>query len=153
MNVFWVLSNARTYTCTDACKGLRFNRVLPFFFCPYDRIKYAALSFSRSLSANSGTDTVVHYYPGTDPDIQINFSPDGCVLSNNSSQGWRTNYRGDYKDQNLTPICTQDLLSYAFQVARGMEYLSQRRVKYLTSIINKNIYIYIYIYVKDVRVM
>lgn len=120
-----------TYTCTDACKGLRFNKILPFFFCPYDRIKYAALSFSRSISANSGTDTVVHYCPGTSSDTQeINFSPDGCVLSNNSFQpDWRTNYRGDYKDQNLKPICTQDLLSYAFQVARGMEYLSQRRVK------------------------
>lgn len=143
MNVFLMLSNARTtYTCTNACKGLRFNKVLPFFFCPYDRIKYAALSFSRSLSANSGTDTVVHYCPGTGPDTQeINFSPDGCILSNNSSQGWRTNYRGDYKDQNLTPICTQDLLSYAFQVARGMEYLSQRRVKYLISIIKINVYI------------
>ncbi|XP_025269674.1 vascular endothelial growth factor receptor 1 isoform X3 [Camponotus floridanus] len=95
-----------------------------------NRIKYAALSFSRSISANSGTDTVVHYCPGTSSDTQeINFSPDGCVLSNNSFQpDWRTNYRGDYKDQNLKPICTQDLLSYAFQVARGMEYLSQRRV-------------------------
>ncbi|XP_050465212.1 vascular endothelial growth factor receptor 1 isoform X2 [Cataglyphis hispanica] len=88
-----------------------------------------SVSSNNSLSANSGTDTVVQYCPGTGPDTQeINFSPDGCILSNNSSQGWRTNYRGDYKDQNLAPICTQDLLSYAFQVARGMEYLSQRRV-------------------------
>ncbi|XP_072744995.1 vascular endothelial growth factor receptor 1 isoform X2 [Anoplolepis gracilipes] len=90
----------------------------------------ASVSSNNSLSANSGTETVVQYCPGTNSDTQeINFSPDGCVLSNNSSQpGWRTNYRGDYKDQNLNPICTQDLLSYAFQVARGMEYLSQRRV-------------------------
>ncbi|EFN61650.1 Vascular endothelial growth factor receptor 1 [Camponotus floridanus] len=90
----------------------------------------ASISSNNSISANSGTDTVVHYCPGTSSDTQeINFSPDGCVLSNNSFQpDWRTNYRGDYKDQNLKPICTQDLLSYAFQVARGMEYLSQRRV-------------------------
>lgn len=56
-------------------------------------------------------------------------SPDGMLLSNNSVQpGWRSNYRGDYKDKNIKPICTQDLLSWAFQVARGMEYLSQRKV-------------------------
>ncbi|XP_071630624.1 vascular endothelial growth factor receptor 1 isoform X1 [Temnothorax longispinosus] len=98
-----------------------------------NRIKYAALSFSRSLSANSDTDdVVVHYCPGTNLDSpEINFSPDGggCVSSSTSSQpGWRSNYTGDYKDQNLKPICTQDLLSWAFQVARGMEYLSRRKV-------------------------
>ncbi|XP_029159072.1 vascular endothelial growth factor receptor kdr-like isoform X2 [Nylanderia fulva] len=89
-----------------------------------------SVSSNNSLSANSGNDTVVHYCPGTGSDSQeINFSPDGCIISNNSTQpAWRTNYPGDYKDQNLKPICTQDLLSYAFQVARGMEYLSQRRV-------------------------
>nr|XP_012229232.1 PREDICTED: vascular endothelial growth factor receptor kdr-like isoform X1 [Linepithema humile] len=95
-----------------------------------NRIKYAALSFSRSLNVNSGTDTVVCYSPQTNPDVEeIGSSPDGCILSNNSSQpGWRSNYHGDYKDQNLKPICTQDLLSWAFQVARGMEYLSHRKV-------------------------
>ncbi|XP_011299616.1 vascular endothelial growth factor receptor 1 isoform X1 [Fopius arisanus] len=92
-----------------------------------NRIKYAALSFSRSLSMNSSGDSGP-YSPG--PDSQgVNMSPDGMVLSNNSVQpAWRSNYRGDYKDSNLKPICTQDLLSWAFQVARGMEYLSQRRV-------------------------
>ncbi|XP_078051779.1 fibroblast growth factor receptor 4-like [Augochlora pura] len=34
----------------------------------------------------------------------------------------------DSNESNSKPICTQDLLSWAFQVARGMEYLSQRRV-------------------------
>ncbi|CAK9796532.1 Vascular endothelial growth factor receptor 1 [Anthophora plagiata] len=95
-----------------------------------NRIKYAALSFSRSLSGtnSAGTDSV--HYQATAVDSQgVSMSPDGCVLSNNSVQpGWRSNYRGDYKDHNLKPICTQDLLSWAFQVARGMEYLSQRKV-------------------------
>jgi len=88
------------------------------------------LSFSHSLSANSDTDdVVVRYCPVTNPDSpEINFSSDGCSNSNSSQPGWRSNYCGDYKDQNLKPICTQDLLSWAFQVARGMEYLSQRKV-------------------------
>ncbi|XP_017797835.1 PREDICTED: vascular endothelial growth factor receptor 1 [Habropoda laboriosa] len=88
-----------------------------------------SISSNNSLSGtNSGTDSV-HYQAGTMDSQGVSMSPDGCVLSNNSSQpGWRSNYRGDYKDQNLKPICTQDLLSWAFQVARGMEYLSQRKV-------------------------
>ncbi|XP_015119828.1 vascular endothelial growth factor receptor 1 isoform X2 [Diachasma alloeum] len=82
---------------------------------------------NNSLSLNSNGDSGP-YSPG--PDSQgVSMTPDGMVLSNNSIQpAWRSNYRGDYKDSNLKPICTQDLLSWAFQVARGMEYLSQRKV-------------------------
>ncbi|KAI4497781.1 hypothetical protein M0802_007107 [Mischocyttarus mexicanus] len=94
-----------------------------------NRIKYAALSFSRSINENSGNETAQYYAPNTMDSENTCMSPDGCILSNNSSQSdWRFNYRGDYKDYNLKPICTQDLLSWAFQVARGMEYLSQRNV-------------------------
>ncbi|XP_053598108.1 vascular endothelial growth factor receptor 1 isoform X1 [Microplitis demolitor] len=94
-----------------------------------NRIKYAALSFSRSISTSSSNGPeLVSYAAGNDTE-SINMSPEGPILSNNSVQpGWRSNYRGDYKDYNLKPICTQDLLSWAFQVARGMEYLSQRKV-------------------------
>lgn len=87
------------------------------------------MSFSRSLSVNSNNEAeLVGYTPGSDSQ-GVTMAPDGIILSNNSIQpGWRSNYRGDYKDHNLKPICTQDLLSWAFQVARGMEYLSQRKV-------------------------
>lgn len=36
--------------------------------------------------------------------------------------------RGDYQPTDIKPIMTTDLLSWAFQVAKGMEYLSSRRV-------------------------
>ncbi|GLV35679.1 PDGF- and VEGF-receptor related [Carabus blaptoides fortunei] len=53
---------------------------------------------------------------------------DSLILSNNSVQPeWRSNYRGDYKG-DVRPISTHDLLCWAFQVARGMEYLASRKV-------------------------
>ncbi|XP_020711050.2 vascular endothelial growth factor receptor 1-like isoform X1 [Athalia rosae] len=96
-----------------------------------NRLTYAALSFSRSMSikssdSNSASEQI-DYRQGEFGDVSM--SPDGGVLSNNSIQpGWRSNYRGDYKEKNLKPICTQDLLCWAWQVARGMEYLSSRNV-------------------------
>jgi len=54
---------------------------------------------------------------------------DDYVLSNNSIQPeWRSNYRGDYKG-TTNPVCTHDLLCWAFQVARGMDYLASRKVR------------------------
>lgn len=53
---------------------------------------------------------------------------DNYVLSNNSVQpGWRSNYRMDYKGPARS-VTTTDLLCWAFQVARGMQYLSSRKV-------------------------
>jgi FMS-like tyrosine kinase 1 len=82
---------------------------------------------------SSGYDSVSHISKTVNTDCEKTSisSTDGYIFCDNSSQpDWRSNYRGDYKDQNFKPICTQDLLSWAFQVARGMEYLSQRRVSY-----------------------
>ena len=92
-----------------------------------NRLKYAALSFSRSQSTGNGslgTETVTY----TTGNEQVTVVPDGFSTSNELQPGWRSNYQGDYKDQYVEPICTQDLLSWAFQVARGMEYLCQRKV-------------------------
>jgi len=86
----------------------------------------------RSFSPDP--DTPLHHYSKT---VNTDYEETGClsggyIYSDNSFQpDWGTNYRGDYKGQTLEPIFTRDLLSWAFQVARGMEYLSQRRVSFL----------------------
>lgn len=50
------------------------------------------------------------------------------MLSNNSEQPlWRTNYGMDYKGP-ARDVYTTDLICWAFQVARGMEYLASRKV-------------------------
>ncbi|XP_046651440.1 vascular endothelial growth factor receptor kdr-like isoform X2 [Daphnia pulicaria] len=41
---------------------------------------------------------------------------------------WRSNYRGDYRDLPEQPLCTRDLLCWAFQIARGMDYLARRKI-------------------------
>ncbi|XP_053961077.1 vascular endothelial growth factor receptor 1 isoform X2 [Anastrepha ludens] len=49
------------------------------------------------------------------------------ILSNNSVQpAWRSNYKPDSTE--AMTITTTDLVSWAFQVARGMDYLSSRKV-------------------------
>lgn len=40
---------------------------------------------------------------------------------------WRSNMTGDYKNTAIT-ICTRDLISWTFQIARGMGYLASRKV-------------------------
>ncbi|KAH8269724.1 hypothetical protein KR018_002067, partial [Drosophila ironensis] len=52
---------------------------------------------------------------------------DEQVMSNNSVQpGWRSNYKTD-STESMT-VTTVDLVSWAFQVARGMDYLSSKKV-------------------------
>ncbi|KAH8325621.1 hypothetical protein KR067_002519 [Drosophila pandora] len=52
---------------------------------------------------------------------------DDQVMSNNSVQpAWRSNYKTDVTE--AMPVTTVDLISWAFQVARGMDYLSSKKV-------------------------
>ena len=56
--------------------------------------------------------------------------PDKCLLSSGISEqpNWRVKYGSDYTGTTM-PVCSQDLLCWAFQVARGMEYLVSRKVR------------------------
>lgn len=53
---------------------------------------------------------------------------DGYLVPDEVGPEWRSNYQGDYKNLILKPSCTNDLICWSFQVARGMEYLASRKV-------------------------
>ncbi|XP_051172493.1 vascular endothelial growth factor receptor 1-like isoform X2 [Leptopilina boulardi] len=60
--------------------------------------------------------------------FNVNIKQKFAFKTDNYVEANRTNHEDDYKDEIFQSICTQDLTSWAFQVARGMEYLSGRKV-------------------------
>ncbi|XP_076384324.1 vascular endothelial growth factor receptor 1-like [Megalopta genalis] len=84
-------------------------------------------SINRVKSMDSESDSVQYHTTVIDPQ-DIDMEADDPVLNSGSTQPRRSICRGDCKDSNFKTICTQDLLSWAFQVAHGMEYLGQRRI-------------------------
>ncbi|XP_078051914.1 vascular endothelial growth factor receptor kdr-like, partial [Augochlora pura] len=89
-----------------------------------NRVKFVESSAFDSRNYNSESDSLPRQAIATDFQ-NFRMSADDPLLT--STQCASSSCRGDYEDSILKPICTQDLLSWAFQVARGMEYLSQRR--------------------------
>ncbi|GLG93183.1 Protein sevenless [Gryllus bimaculatus] len=148
----------RTGAVDAAIGADRLARADSFSHCgPGGRVKYASLSFSGSSDTTGGSDAGSEAgapcpWPrdyarppppaaaaaggGTSVCIDsaghetISMSPAGDeagLTSNGSAQPhWRSNYRGDYRGVRL--ICTRDLLCWAYQVARGMQYLARRKV-------------------------
>ncbi|XP_076382488.1 vascular endothelial growth factor receptor 1 isoform X2 [Megalopta genalis] len=95
--------------------------------CTTNRVKSVKSSLSVSNNRNSDSDSV-HCQAAIKNSLGVGMSADHPVINSDSTQSGWSDCRGDYKDSYLKPIYTEDLLSWAFQVARGMEYLSQRRI-------------------------
>ncbi|XP_017858056.1 PREDICTED: platelet-derived growth factor receptor alpha isoform X8 [Drosophila arizonae] len=63
----------------------------------------------------------------TEATVMTTVPEDDHVMSNNSIQpAWRSNYKTDSTE--AMSVTTTDLISWAFQVARGMDYLSSKKV-------------------------
>ena len=50
------------------------------------------------------------------------------TTNSNNNPEWCANLKGDYLQNNIEMLSTSTLVCWAFQIARGMEYLSSRRV-------------------------
>ncbi|XP_020711039.2 vascular endothelial growth factor receptor 1-like [Athalia rosae] len=86
-------------------------------------------SSSTSYASDSGSELLEVHLQGTNSeDIGYGSNGSRIVTTDPFQPGWRSNYRGDYKEKKVRLICTQDLVCWAWQVARGMEYLSSRNV-------------------------
>ncbi|KAG8233929.1 hypothetical protein J437_LFUL005135 [Ladona fulva] len=48
--------------------------------------------------------------------------------SNPADLRWNITYKSDFKGKIKSPLCTKDLLSWSYQVAMGMEYLSSLKI-------------------------
>ncbi|XP_015036033.2 platelet-derived growth factor receptor alpha isoform X5 [Drosophila pseudoobscura] len=77
---------------------------------------------SAGYSYDRQTDTCA-----TEATVMTTVPEDEHVMSNNSIQpAWRSNYKTDSTE--AMTVTTTDLVSWAFQVARGMDYLSSKKV-------------------------
>ena len=75
---------------------------------------------------SDATVEIINESPGN----RTNYGRAVSVQSHSSAQGpgWRANVRGDYDADTIRPIATKDLLCWAYQIAKGMEYLASQRV-------------------------
>lgn len=65
-----------------------------------------------------------------------NYSEISCdsYLCSEEEPQWHFSHRRDFENDIDRPLCTHDLICWAFQVSRGMSYLASRRVYIFLSI-------------------
>ncbi|XP_016967543.1 vascular endothelial growth factor receptor 1 isoform X6 [Drosophila biarmipes] len=85
---------------------------------------------SGTRAGRPGSGTATYSYErqmDTCATVMTTVPEDDLIMSNNSVQpAWRSNYKTD-SNEAMT-VTTVDLISWAFQVARGMDYLASRKV-------------------------
>ncbi|XP_023245092.1 vascular endothelial growth factor receptor 1-like [Copidosoma floridanum] len=84
-------------------------------------------NLTTALSDSSSNDNhSIHYSETSKFSGPIESSDD--LMNEDSEPGWRSNYEGDYTEEDFSFLCTEDLLIWAYQVANGMKFLSERKV-------------------------
>ncbi|XP_023245091.1 vascular endothelial growth factor receptor 3-like [Copidosoma floridanum] len=84
-------------------------------------------NLTMALSDSSPNDKhTIHYSETSKFSGPIESSDD--LMNEDSEPGWRSNYDGDYTEEDFSFLCTEDLLLWAYQVANGMKFLSERKV-------------------------
>nr|NP_001162909.1 PDGF- and VEGF-receptor related, isoform H [Drosophila melanogaster]ACZ94200.1 PDGF- and VEGF-receptor related, isoform H [Drosophila melanogaster] len=85
---------------------------------------------SGTRAGRTGSGTATYSYDrqmDTCATVMTTVPEDDQIMSNNSVQpAWRSNYKTDSTE--AMTVTTVDLISWAFQVARGMDYLSSKKV-------------------------
>ncbi|XP_014212347.1 vascular endothelial growth factor receptor 3-like, partial [Copidosoma floridanum] len=84
-----------------------------------NRTRYEISDDSRTASCES---------PNNKPMSSGSIVANDDFSDDDTQPDWRSNYQGDYTDENFAYLCTEDLLIWAYQVANGMEYLTRRKV-------------------------
>ncbi|XP_054260058.1 vascular endothelial growth factor receptor 1 isoform X2 [Macrosteles quadrilineatus] len=92
-----------------------------------NRFSYSNSKAYDSAAVSQATDTTFVMSDSTVANNEPTPVDEDGYLAPSDPQ-WRNTDRGDYKDAGLTSVCTQDLICWSYQVARGMEYLASRKV-------------------------
>ncbi|XP_023246382.1 vascular endothelial growth factor receptor 1-like [Copidosoma floridanum] len=84
-------------------------------------------SLTTALSDSSPNDKhTIHYSETQKVSGPIESSND--FMDEDSKPGLRSYYEGDYIEGDFLFLCTEDLLLWAYQVANGMKFFSERKV-------------------------
>ncbi|XP_014217125.1 vascular endothelial growth factor receptor 1-like [Copidosoma floridanum] len=85
-----------------------------------ERVYYHAFVRELKIMMNLGQ----HLNVAQNSNDSIQFR--SASYSDDLQTSWHSNYEGNYQNWNAECICSHDLLSWAYQVAHGIKYLSRR---------------------------
>ncbi|XP_014218684.1 vascular endothelial growth factor receptor 2-like [Copidosoma floridanum] len=103
-----------------------FNFLLKF--SSYDETRHEIYeNLFTTLSDSSPNDKHTIHYSET-PKFSGPIESSDDFIDEDSEPGWRSNYEGDYVEGDFSFLCSEDLLLWAYQVANGMKFLSEKKV-------------------------
>ncbi|KAK6637652.1 hypothetical protein RUM44_008074 [Polyplax serrata] len=92
------------------------------------RINYATLTFPPSVTSDPNSALVSFDTNTTCLSSVKSVNDEIFSTGSDNNPDWCANLKGDYLKNSIDMLSTSTLVCWAFQIARGMEYLSSRRV-------------------------